>query len=170
MAADTHRYASIGSGLTQLWVAWTEHGISGTQRQTTTARFEEWYRGVWGVTPERRGELPARVEAEVRDVLAGKPVAVRYDLRSVSEFDREVLAATVTIPAGEVRSYGWVAGSIGRPQAARAVGGALGRNPVPVLIPCHRVVRGDGKIGHYSGGGPEVKRRLLEHEGALAAN
>jgi len=66
-----------------------------------------------------------------------------------------------------VRTYADLAVAIGRPKAVRAVGNALSRNPVPLLIPCHRVVRRDGSLGQFNMGGPEVKRRLLELEGAL---
>ena len=70
------------------------------------------------------------------------------------------------IPRGEVRPYGWIAAEIGRPKAVRAVGTALGHNPVPLIVPCHRVVRSDGMIGQYSLGGPENKRTILAEEGA----
>ena len=70
------------------------------------------------------------------------------------------------IPRGEVRPYGWIAVEIGRPKAVRAVGTALGHNPVPLIVPCHRVVRSDGLIGQYSLGGPENKRTILAGEGA----
>jgi O-6-methylguanine DNA methyltransferase len=69
------------------------------------------------------------------------------------------------VPAGEVRTYTWIAREIGRPAAVRAVGSALGRNPVPLLIPCHRVVRSDGTVSDYIFGAP-VKRALLRREGA----
>ena len=69
------------------------------------------------------------------------------------------------IPRGEVRPYGWVAAEIGRPKAIRAVGTALGHNPVPLIVPCHRVVRTDGTIGQYSLGGPGNKRAILRSEG-----
>ena len=69
------------------------------------------------------------------------------------------------IPRGEVRPYGWIAAEIGRPKAVRAVGTALGHNPVPLIVPCHRVVRSDGMIGQYSLGGPENKRTILAGEG-----
>ncbi len=69
------------------------------------------------------------------------------------------------IPRGEVRPYGWIAREIGRPKAVRAVGTALGHNPVPLIVPCHRVVRSDGMIGQYSLGGPENKRTILSAEG-----
>jgi O-6-methylguanine DNA methyltransferase len=69
------------------------------------------------------------------------------------------------IPRGEVRPYGWIAAEIGRPRAVRAVGTALAHNPVPLVVPCHRVVRSDGSIGQYSLGGPAAKRTVLAAEG-----
>ncbi len=72
--------------------------------------------------------------------------------------------ATTSIPRGEMRSYGWIAKELGRSGAVRAVGSALNRNPIPVLIPCHRVGRSDGTIGAYAYG-PEMKRALLGSEG-----
>jgi O-6-methylguanine DNA methyltransferase len=90
-----------------------------------------------------------------------------FDLRSVTEFERAVLLKALEIPRGEVRTYGWIAAQIGRPYAVRAVGSALRKNPVPVLIPCHRVVRSDGHIGNYALGGGDAKRSILAAEGLL---
>lgn len=81
-------------------------------------------------------------------------------------FRRRVLEELAGVPYGETVTYGRLAGRCGRPRAARAVGNALGRNPLPVVLPCHRVVRSDGTAGGY-GGGRERKRRLLRLEGAL---
>ncbi len=86
------------------------------------------------------------------------------DLSSIGDFQRKVLEKCAEIPPGEIRPYGWIAREIGNPGAVRAVGSALGRNPVPVLIPCHRVVRTDGHIGNYAYGS-SMKRSLLEYEG-----
>ena len=72
-----------------------------------------------------------------------------------------MLRKTMEIPYGEVRPYAWVAREIERPRAVRAVGSALAGNPVPFVIPCHRVVRTDGHIGEYGAGGPEAKREVL---------
>ena len=91
--------------------------------------------------------------------------SLQFDLRGLSEFERAVLMKALEIPSGEVRPYSWIAREIGHPEAVRAVGTALGKNPVPLLIPCHRVVRADGTIGNYSLGGSRVKRALLEVEG-----
>jgi len=85
--------------------------------------------------------------------------------RGHSEFERDVWRKALEIPRGEVRPYGWVAREIGRPAAVRAVGTALGHNPVPLIVPCHRVVRSDGHIGQYSLGGPANKRAMLAAEG-----
>lgn len=80
-----------------------------------------------------------------------------------TEFEKKVWEALREIPYGETRTYKWLAEKIGRPQAFRAVGRALGKNPIPVIFPCHRVIETDGSIGGYSAG-IEVKRRLLEIE------
>ena len=90
---------------------------------------------------------------------------IDLDLRGHSEFERDVWRKALDIPRGEVRPYGWVAAEIGRPKAVRAVGTALGHNPVPLIVPCHRVVRTDGHLGQYSLGGPENKRTILASEG-----
>jgi len=90
---------------------------------------------------------------------------LQVDISWMSAFQRDVLQFTAEIPAGETRTYGEVARGIGSPGASRAVGNALGSNPVPIVIPCHRVLAANNKIGGYSGGGPEIKRRLLCLEG-----
>ncbi len=84
----------------------------------------------------------------------------KLDLSGTTPFQREVWQATRLIPYGKTRSYAWVANQIRRPRAVRAVGQALGRNPLPIIVPCHRVVASDGKLGGFSGG-LEMKRRLL---------
>lgn len=96
----------------------------------------------------------------------GTPGKLPVDLRSVTPFQRNVLMVAATIPKGEVRPYGWIASEVERPGAARAVGSTMASNPVPLVVPCHRVVRADGHIGAYSLGGPHNKWELLEHEGA----
>lgn len=88
------------------------------------------------------------------------------DLSGATPFQREVWTITRLIPCGETRSYLWVANQIKKPGAARAVGQALGRNPLPIIIPCHRVVAGDSRLGGFKGG-LEMKRYLLHLE-ALA--
>ncbi len=89
----------------------------------------------------------------------------RLDLSGATAFQRKVWETTRLIPYGETRSYAWVAKQIKQPRALRAVGQALGRNPLPIIVPCHRVVASNGKLGGFTGG-IEVKKRLLYLEGA----
>ncbi len=96
----------------------------------------------------------------------GRPGALPLDLRLLTGFQRTVLEHAAGIPRGQVRSYGWLARESGRPAASRAVGSVMARNPVPLIVPCHRVVRADGRIGAYSLGGPDRKWALLRAEGA----
>ena len=87
----------------------------------------------------------------------------KLDFSFATPFQRQVWRATRLIPYGETRSYGWVARHIGKPQAARAVGQALGRNPFLIVVPCHRVIASDGGMGGF-GGDLEMKQALLELE------
>ena len=89
--------------------------------------------------------------------------SIPCDLQGLTPFTHAVLKTTCRIPYGEVRSYRWIAEIVGRPKAARAVGNALARNPVPILIPCHRVVRSNGSLGGYALG-TKWKRMLLKME------
>ena len=100
------------------------------------------------------------------DALAGRPPRdlPPLDLSAGTEFQRRVWRALRRIPQGSTNTYGQIAQAIGRPQAVRAVGGACGANPIPVLIPCHRVVQTSGGLGGFSGG-LEWKRLLLAREG-----
>jgi len=90
----------------------------------------------------------------------------KLDLSAATAFQREVWEAARLVPCGETRSYKWVAGQIKKPKAVRAVGQALGRNPLPVIIPCHRVLAGNGGLGGFTGG-LEMKRFLLRLEGCV---
>jgi O-6-methylguanine DNA methyltransferase len=110
--------------------------------------------------------MPVRLRRAIERRLGGDRRAhVLLDLRGRAPFEQDVWRKALEIPLGEVRPYGWVAAEIGRPRAVRAVGSALGRNPVPLIVPCHRVVRTDGTIGEYGLGGPVNKRRALVAEG-----
>jgi methylated-DNA-[protein]-cysteine S-methyltransferase len=112
----------------------------------------------------------ASIAARLRDYFAtGRAhFDLPLDLSQVTPFQQSVLQTTRHIPPGTLRTYGQMARTIGKPQASRAVGQALGRNPVPIVVPCHRVVASDGSLGGYSGGGGvESKRMLLALEGAL---
>ena len=107
-----------------------------------------------------------RIADSVRDFLRGKPVTFdcSLDIAGTTDFTRRVLESVRGIPFGALRSYKWVAREAGSPRAARAVGQVLARNPLPIVVPCHRVVESDGTLGGYSCGGTDMKRRLIELE------
>ena len=127
---------------------------------------------------ERRLLLTRTIEALER-WLAGEPEPfdLPLDLTGLSAWDQDVLRGVKRIPWGSTETYGGVARMIGRKGAARAVGGAVGRNPIGVIIPCHRVIAGDGTLGGYGSDAwgshlerQELKRSLLRVEGVAAAN
>ena len=114
-----------------------------------------------------RAEAPTMWGRYIPEAIeAGRPGSLPIDLRSVTPFQTEILIKTASIPKGEVRPYAWLAAEVARPGAVRAAGSAVAKNPVPLIIPCHRVVRTDGHIGKYSLGGEHNKHDLLEYEGA----
>lgn len=114
-------------------------------------------------------EIEAAADAVVR-LLSGQAEAfgeVQLDLGKLAEFERRVLELTRAIKPGETRTYGQIAAELGSPGAARAVGRALGANPIPIIIPCHRVLAAGGKSGGFSApGGASTKLKMLEIEGA----
>jgi len=117
---------------------------------------------------EARAELDG-VRRELDEYFAGRlqHFGLPIDWALIGPFGRRVLRATAEIPYGDVSSYAEVAAEAGSPRGSRAAGNALGANPVPIVVPCHRVLRSGGALGGY-GGGLERKRWLLELEGALA--
>jgi O-6-methylguanine DNA methyltransferase len=156
-------YACFETVLGDVFVAWNRNGISAAARSDTAAEFEDWFRR------DVRRQLveaipPPDLASKIEDELNGRR-RLRFDLRGLTVFEQAVLRKTREIPRGQVRPYGWVAREIGHPAAVRAVGTALAHNPIPYFIPCHRVVRTDGHIGNYGGGGPEAKRAILVLEG-----
>jgi O-6-methylguanine DNA methyltransferase len=145
-----------------LFVAFSDRGISFVAPATDAADFVMRYF-------ERTGRMatPAVAddhEAVVKAIRGGLSSAATCDLEDLSPFTRRVLEATCEIPHGETRSYEWLANSIGMPEAGRAVGNALAANPVPLAIPCHRVLGRNGELGEYALG-LSTKRALLAAEG-----
>ena len=141
-------------------------------------RFHATDRGVCRLE-HRRGDATAtargrrhvdRAREELREYLAGARsfFSVPVDLESVPPFQARVLDEAARIPFGAVQSYSELARRIGHPRAARAVGNALGANPVPVIVPCHRIIRGDGTWGHYAFGAA-MKTQLLTLERTIPA-
>jgi methylated-DNA-[protein]-cysteine S-methyltransferase len=167
-------------------VAASAHGIVAIELVSDTDEFAAGLSRRLGgaVVPDAPG-LPAAIRGalaaarvELEEYFAGGRTAfdLVIDLHGVSDWDRLVLDGARRLAYGEVTSYGALARAIGRPRAARAVGGALGRNPVPVVIPCHRILAANGTLGGYGGGGHaphevmlDVKRWLLALEGAPVA-
>jgi methylated-DNA-[protein]-cysteine S-methyltransferase len=160
----TDEFVYVDSDAGPLFIAFNRRGIS----HVLAGDVVENNPDAFAARHERRFGRPLKpAAAPPGDLLSalrtGRARRLRFDLEGVSEFQRAVLRKALEIPRGEVRPYGWVAKEIGRPNAVRAVGSALGQNPVPILIPCHRVVRTDGKVGNYVFGS-EMKRRLLTGE------
>jgi len=161
-------YLTVDAPVGPVFVARNGRGLSATAPAFTSDAadaFEAAFRTRFGrpIRPARhvgRAEV-ATLETALRE---GRGRGVRFDLRATTPFGRAVLDAALRIPRGEIRPYGWVARQIGHPAAVRAVGSALGHNPVPLLIPCHRVVHSDGRIGDYAWGS-DVKRAVLAAEG-----
>lgn len=127
--------------------------------------------GVAAKLSPRIVEAPGRFEAvrrQLEEYFTGerRGFDLPLDLALAAPFGREVLAACARIPFGTTSSYGAVAAAAGRPSASRATGNALGANPVPIVVPCHRVLRTGGGIGGYTGG-LEIKEHLLTLEGVL---
>jgi O-6-methylguanine DNA methyltransferase len=159
-------YTRIDSPAGPAFVAWNSRGVSMVAIADDEEAFEARFAAEVGRPIERVDAMPPRLAKAIGRRLAGdRSAPVPVDLRGRSPFEEAVLRKALEIPSGEVRPYGWIAAEIGRPKAVRAVGTALGHNPIPLLIPCHRVVRSDGLLGEYSMGGPEVKRRVLTSEG-----
>ncbi|MGH4013786.1 MAG: methylated-DNA--[protein]-cysteine S-methyltransferase [Pseudonocardiaceae bacterium] len=154
------------SRLGEVFVAFTGAGVQFVRSAESVdgdpAAFADAYRRRFA-RPLRTAD---RAPAGLLPALRGRPgSSLRLDLGELSGFERDVLAATRRIPTGETRPYGWIAREAGRFRAARAAGTVLSRNPVPLLVPCHRVVRADGQIGDYMFG-PAHKEQLLRGEDA----
>ena len=158
-------YAPLATPVSQVWVAYqgaTLRMISGREE----ADFVAEVRRELGSVPTRQAAVPEKLARRVLAAIAGRRQVVdAQELAQLTPFQRAVLAKTQRIPRGEVRSYAWIAREVGQPKAVRAVGTALARNPLPLLIPCHRVIRSDGALGNYSGGGTLRKEQILAYEG-----
>ena len=162
------RHAFIGhvaASFGPVYLAATERGLCRIGFRTNEKEFANDLLSR-GLLPEADARRLHRERRELQEYLAGRRerFEVPLDLRHVTPFQRKVLAATSRIPFGCCASYGDIARRIGQPQACRAVGGALNKNPVAIVVPCHRVIAADGSIGGY-GGGLNVKRTLFEIEG-----
>ena len=152
-------------------VAWSDRGLVGVQLPEAggTAKCERMLQR-FPAAAER--PPPPQVRLAIDSIVAllqGEPSdlsAIALDMEGVAPFHRRVYEVARTIPPGKTLAYGEVAARLGAAGAARAVGQALGHNPFPIVVPCHRVVAAGGKIGGFSAhGGPATKRRMLAIEG-----
>jgi O-6-methylguanine DNA methyltransferase len=161
-------YVKVDGPIGPLFVAFGPRGISLVERAADPGEFEEEFRSMFGRPVRRVERAPELIERVIEARVWGRAksaVKVPLELDQLPDFERQVLLKVLEIPRGEVRPYAWVAAELGRPLAVRAVGNAVARNPIPFIIPCHRVVRSDGRIGNYGAGGPVAKRAVLESEG-----
>jgi methylated-DNA-[protein]-cysteine S-methyltransferase len=161
-------YTLIDSPVGPLYVAVSEKGVADVTfgQGLPEDRFRESLqaRGFKAVHDPKAASFVTR---QLGEYFAGRrhDFDVPIDLSGVTPFTKSVLNATAHVPYGQVQSYQDIARTIGQPSATRAVGNSLNRNPIPVIIPCHRIVRSDSSPGGY-GGGPEKKQILLKLEGA----
>jgi methylated-DNA-[protein]-cysteine S-methyltransferase len=169
------RMAAVAAPWGPIHVAVSDLGIVAldtlTPRETFVAALEQRFRGDVKAGPSGLLDEASR---QLEEYLRGerRAFSLSIDLADRPVWDRTVLAAVAEIPWGEVMSYGMVARTIDRPGAARAVGGAVARSPIGIVVPCHRVIAGDGTLGGYGGDwygsleqGLDLKRELLAMEG-----
>jgi len=158
-------YFPLDAPIGRVYVAHSGRGLATVAYAASPEDFERTYQSETGRLAVRQ-HPPGRLAQTLREWLRGdRRHKLLFDLRGLGEFQQAVLFKALEIPYGQIRPYSWIAREIGRPNAVRAVGTALAHNPVPLFIPCHRVVRSDGHLGQYSLIGPDAKRVVLEAEG-----
>ncbi len=162
------QWGVIESPLGKIYIAASKQGVCsvtfGVSLDTFLGDLDPLARTEWNPS------ALAAISGQLGEYFSGQRshIDLPVDLSRATPFQRRVLQTARTIPAGQVWTYGQMAQTIGKPRASRAVGQALGRNPVPIVIPCHRVIASDGSLGGYSGGGGLNSKKLLLHmEGAL---
>ncbi len=158
-------YTAMGSPLGTLWLAATDRGLCRLHIGGDEAGWIKLIAQEMGADPVRDDSALAEAQRQLGEYFAGSrhsfdlPLDVHGSL-----FERRVWEECSRIPYGQVRTYADLARALGAMRAARAVGSALGRNPLPIIVPCHRVLRADGSLGGYAAG-LEAKRALLSIEG-----
>jgi methylated-DNA-[protein]-cysteine S-methyltransferase len=151
-----------------LLVATTERGLCRISFDPQPEREAEWLAQAFGVRVLRVEKPVDPVRRQLDEYFEGTRTSFELpvDLRQSAPFSRDVLQRLAKVPYGQVTTYGALARAAHRPQAARAVGTVMNRNPIPIVLPCHRVVGANGSLVGY-GGGLERKEKLLKLEGAL---
>ena len=169
------QFTLFDTAIGRVAIAWNQRGVvavqlPGSTESRTRARIMHMFAGASEASP------PIAVAGAIERIttlLSGEPVdlsGVVLDETNVPEFQRRVYEIARTIPPGHTLTYGDIATRLGDPAVARAVGQALGENPFPIVVPCHRVLAANGKLGGFSApGGTATKLTLLRIEGAEAA-
>ena len=159
-------YAAMRTPVGRVLAACTEAGLVRVSFRQEESSFVAELERVLQVDVFRSVRKLAPVLTQIERYFAGRcsKFDMPVDLRRLTSFQRRVLGATRRVPKGRVVSYGEIARRIGQPKACRAVGQALGQNPIPIVIPCHRVISSGGRLGGYTGG-VDIKRKLLAIEG-----
>jgi methylated-DNA-[protein]-cysteine S-methyltransferase len=159
-----------GTPIGDLWLAVSDLGLAAVEWGKSQAEFESYLARRFKQTVEYKPKMVAQAASELRDYLKGKRrvFTLMIDWTLLRPFQQSVLHLTYEIPYGETRTYKEIAEHIGKPRAARAVGRAEATNPMPLVIPCHRVIGMDGKLHGYGlGEGVKTKEWLLKMEGAV---
>ena len=162
-----HLYCKVHTKIGDFRIACSSKGVTAISpgSETDTA-FEATYRKRLGIKPDN-GVVPDVYKQALRAAVQGqKTPSVPIDWSGFTPFQEKVLKTLLKVPAGNVQSYSWLARRAGLPKAARAVGNVMANNPVPFLIPCHRIVPASGGVGNY-GLGKKLKHELLTREGAV---
>lgn len=165
-AGTADHFDRVQTRLGPVWVGFSRRGITLLRpAEMDPLEFGMLYRKIRGrvATPAKLSEPLARAVQLAADGRLNRQA--RVDITGLTPFQQKVLEILRTIPRGEVRTYAWLAREAGRPRAARAVGNVMAGNPVPWILPCHRVVPTQGGVGNYAFGS-EMKRDLLRREGA----
>jgi len=160
------RIGAVETVFGQVWVGFNERGLTFVSLLPSQPMHAQTaYRRRLG-RDATLADVPPRLAHAVKEAAEGRwSKDVPVDLNGLPTFERSVLEKMRTIPAGEVRPYAWLAAEAGSPRAVRAVGNIMNRNPVPLILPCHRVVPSTGGVGNYAYGSG-IKRALLQREGA----
>ena len=159
-------WTETNSPLGRLYIAASEQGLCAIKFGRLEPDVKSLFRSP--IQRDRKANLSNQACAQLEEYFSGRRriFELPLDLSSLTPFQRKVLAVTSRIPWGEVWSYQKVANEMAQAKSSRPVGQALGRNPIPIVIPCHRVIASDGSLGGYCGKtGLDFKRWLLRHEG-----
>ncbi len=154
----------------EIWLACSERGLVAVEWETNRAKLLDYLTRRLKMSIEENPHKLTKIAQELNEYLAGerRQFTIEIDWSWMRPFQREVLLATFAIPYGQTSTYGKISEQIGKPRSARAVGRAEATNPMPLVIPCHRVLGAAGKLRGY-GGGLAIKKWLLQMEGTVLA-